>query len=91
MADPIADVRLRIHRQPAGVHANRLPVKRRQFVFTASEGVMELYHQLYCTADRLLFQSSLSLSEPAENIILTKNKIQCIIESYDETCKRIWI
>lgn len=22
---------------------------------------------------------------------MTKNKIQCIIESYDETCKRIWI
>lgn len=26
----------------------------------AREGVVELYHQLYCTADRPLFQSSLS-------------------------------
>ena len=42
MADPIADVRLRIHRQPAGVHANRLPIEGFQFIFVAREGVVEL-------------------------------------------------
>ena len=41
MADPIADVRLRIHRQPAGVHANRLPIERLEFIFVAREGVVE--------------------------------------------------
>lgn len=41
MADPIADVRLQIHRQPAGVHANRLPIERLGFIFVAREGVVE--------------------------------------------------
>ena len=41
MADPIADVRLQIHRQPAGVHANRLPIERLEFIFVAREGVVE--------------------------------------------------
>ena len=41
IANPIANVRLRIHRQPAGVHANRLPIERLGFIFVAREGVVE--------------------------------------------------